>query len=224
MPAVHGSAAQWDLPQHSHQRHRESKLAVHTWQQPHLQGGAHVQQLQPKPPAIIYTVLRAGPARPAAQWDRSPDLLPPPGGVRGARVRLGERQIRDHKQSQHRLPQGPAASLPWSVSINTGHWRTARPEVFFQLHHTVIKRYRLSLSAFSAGRFGILQKRLHIANESGKGVIQATAWGSKWLSGKGIWRQQAVTISQRVSAHIARRVVPPGKPKKSLSPEMPSLS
>lgn len=84
---------------------------------------------------------------------------------------------------------------------------------FFQLHHMVIKRYGLSLSAFSTGRFGILQERLHIANESGKGVIQVTAWGSKWLSGKGIWRQEAVTISQQGSARIARRVVPPGKPK-----------
>lgn len=49
---------------------------------------------------------------------------------------------------------------------------------------------------------------LHIANESGKGVIQVTAWGSKCFSGKGIWRQEAVTISQQGSAHVAR------KPKK----------
>lgn len=84
---------------------------------------------------------------------------------------------------------------------------------FFQVHHMVIKRYGLSLSAFSTGRFGTLQERRHIADESGKGVIQVTAWGSTWLSGKGIGRQEAVTIPQQGSAHIARCVVPPGKPK-----------
>lgn len=34
------------------------------------------------------------------------------------------------KQLQHPLPHGPAASLPWSVSINPGHQRTACPEVY----------------------------------------------------------------------------------------------
>lgn len=63
-------------------------------------------------------------------------------GSGGARVRLGERQIRNHKQ----LPPPPPSpksshstlslgaqlhlSLPWSVSIKSSHQRTACPEVF----------------------------------------------------------------------------------------------
>lgn len=34
------------------------------------------------------------------------------------------------KQLQHPLLQDPAASLPWSVSVNSGHQGTARPGVF----------------------------------------------------------------------------------------------
>lgn len=46
---------------------------------------------------------------------------------------------------------------------------------------------------------------LHVANKPGTGVIQVTAWGCKCFSGKGIWRQEAVTISQQGSAHVARK-------------------
>lgn len=59
-----------------------------------------------QPPAVIYTAPRTGPARPAAWWDRSPGLLPSPGGVRGPWLRLGDRQIRNHKQ----LPPSPKSS------------------------------------------------------------------------------------------------------------------
>lgn len=150
VPAAQASAAQRDLPQLGHRRPRERGLPGARGEEPHLPGGARAQRLQPS-------------RRQSFTQHHTPDLrrggtsllLPPPRGVRVAWVRLGERQIRNHKQLipltqkqlQHPLPQGPAASLPRSFSINSGPPENYMSRSFFQLHHTVIKRYGLSLSA-----------------------------------------------------------------------------
>lgn len=140
MPATHSSAAQWDLPQHGHQCHRESRLPVATWQEPHLQGGPTSTGCKPATSSYSHRAMhgtcethrRVGPiSRSAAfsRWawgsygeaggkaDQKPQAVAPP---------------HPPKRSHSTLSLGAQLhlSLPWSVSIKSGHQRTACPEVF----------------------------------------------------------------------------------------------
>lgn len=77
------------------------------------------------------------------------------------RVMLGEGKVRNHKQLPVIHPKGvavPSPSGPSCISPLDCFHQLRPPEnyvskSFFQLHHMVIKRHGLSLSAFGTGRF-----------------------------------------------------------------------
>lgn len=134
MSLSHSSTVHWDPPQH----HWDSRLSICTWQEPHLQDGAHIIQPQPSHQQLF-------------TQHHTQDLqdLQPGGtnlkvccflqlGSGELRVMLWGRKVRNHKQLPLTHPKavavpspsGTTVSLPWSVSINSGHQRIMCPKVF----------------------------------------------------------------------------------------------
>lgn len=77
------------------------------------------------------------------------------------RVMLGERKVRSHRQLPLTCPKAVAVPSPSGPSCISPleYFHQLRPsenyvsKSFFQLHHMVIKRHGLSLSALGTGRF-----------------------------------------------------------------------
>lgn len=124
----HSSTVHWDPPQH----HWDSRVPINTWLEPHLQDGAHIMWPQPSHQQL-FTQLH------------TQDLQDLQHGGTNLQVccllqvgsgELRERKVRNHnpshvqRQLEYPLPQGPTVSLPWSVSISSGHQRTTCPKVF----------------------------------------------------------------------------------------------
>lgn len=153
----HSSTVHWDPPPHLW----DSRVPIHTWQEPHLQDGAHITRPQPSHQQLFtqhHTQDQQDLQRGGTDL-KVCCLLQVGSGELG--VMLGERKVRIYKQLPVIHPKGvavPSPSGPSCISPLDCFHQLRPPEnyvskSFFPLHHMVIKKHGLSLSASGTDRF-----------------------------------------------------------------------
>lgn len=153
----HSSTVHWDPPQHLW----DSRAPMCIWLEPLLQDGAHIMWPQPSHQQLFsqHHTQHLQDLQHGGTNLQVCCLLQVSSGE--LRVTLGERKVRNHQQLpshvqkhlQCPLPQGPAVSLPLECFHQLRPPENCMSKSFFQLHHMVIKRHGLSLSALGTGRF-----------------------------------------------------------------------